>query len=101
MKKVRITIKRMGCYEDLISEYEKPKNNRCNMKLNRVYITDGIHMPEGFCETAWVLLSPYVTALSRGVENLFDGCMKNSKSVMLSCNDGFRPVSFLIEAFDE
>ena len=27
--------------------------------------------------------------------------MKNKKSAMLSCNDGFRPVSFLIEALDE
>jgi len=27
--------------------------------------------------------------------------MKNKKSAMISCNDGFRPVSFLIEAMDE
>jgi len=27
--------------------------------------------------------------------------MKNEKSAMISCNDGFRPVSFLIEALDE
>ena len=27
--------------------------------------------------------------------------MKNPKSAMLSCNDGFRPVSFLVEALDE
>ena len=27
--------------------------------------------------------------------------MKNSTSAMLSCNDGFRPVSFLVEALDE
>ena len=27
--------------------------------------------------------------------------MKNPKSAMLSCNDGFRPVSFLLEALDE
>ena len=28
------------------------------------------------------------------------GC-KNPRSAMLSCNDGFRPVSFLVEALDE
>ena len=27
--------------------------------------------------------------------------MKNDRSAMISCNDGFRPVSFLIEALDE
>ena len=27
--------------------------------------------------------------------------MKNPASAMLSCNDGFRPVSFLVEALDE
>lgn len=27
--------------------------------------------------------------------------MKNRKSAMISCNDGFRPVSFLIEVLDE
>lgn len=27
--------------------------------------------------------------------------MKNPKSAMISCNDGFRPVSFLIETTDE
>ena len=27
--------------------------------------------------------------------------MKNPRSAMLSCNDGFRPVSFLVEALNE
>lgn len=27
--------------------------------------------------------------------------MKDPKSAMISCNDGFRPVSFYIEALDE
>lgn len=27
--------------------------------------------------------------------------MKNSKSAMISCNDGFRPVSFYIEALED
>lgn len=47
MKKVRITVKKIARYEDLMAEYENPK------------------------------------------------------SAMISCNDGFRPVSFLIETMDE
>ena len=27
--------------------------------------------------------------------------MKNPKSAMISCNDGFRPVSFLIEVIED
>lgn len=38
---------------------------------------------------------------AHGGENLYDGWMKNKKSAILSCHDGFRPVSFLIEALDE
>lgn len=34
-------------------------------------------------------------------ENFYDGWMKNPKSAMLSCNDGFRPVSFLVEVVGE
>jgi uncharacterized repeat protein (TIGR04076 family) len=40
-------------------------------------------------------------ALANGAEDLYDGWMKNPRSAMLSCNDGFRPVSFLLETMDE
>jgi uncharacterized repeat protein (TIGR04076 family) len=39
--------------------------------------------------------------LAHGGENTYDGWMRNPKSAMISCNDGFRPVSFLIEVVDE
>ena len=39
-------------------------------------------------------------ALAHGGENFYDGWMKNPKLVLLSCNDGFRPVSFLVEALE-
>ena len=41
-----------------------------------------------------------VMALSHGAEDLYDGWMKDKRSAMLSCNDGFRPVSFLVEAIE-
>ena len=44
---------------------------------------------------------PFVLALRHGGSGFYDGWMKNPRSVMLSCNDGFRPVSFLVEALDE
>ena len=100
MKKVRITVMRKACYEDLIEKYENPIENACDMELGRVFIADGWQKPAGLCESAWQTMSPFVMGLSHGAEDFYDGWMKNKKSVMISCNDGFRPVSFLIEAID-
>ena len=101
MKKVRITVKRMACYRDLIEEYENPIVHACDMKLGQVFIADGWQKPAGFCDSAWETVSPFVMALSHGAENFYDGWMKNSRSAMISCNDGFRPVSFLLETIEE
>jgi hypothetical protein len=43
----------------------------------------------------------FVESLARGKGNFFDGWMKNPMSAMISCNDGFRPFSFYIEAIEE
>ena len=101
MKKVRITVKRMACYEDLIAQYENPLEHACAMQLGQVFIANGWQKPAGFCDSAWDTVSPFVMALAHGAENFYDGWMKNRRSAMISCNDGFRPVSFLLEALDE
>ena len=101
MKKVRITVKKMACYQDLIDQYENPIEHACDMKLGQVFIANGRQQPEGFCDSAWETISPFVMALAHGAEDFYDGWMKNKKSAMISCNDGFRPVSFLLEAMDE
>ena len=43
----------------------------------------------------------FVKALAEGGGNFFDGWMKDPYSAMVSCNDGFRPVTYYIEAIDE
>ena len=101
MKKVRITVKRMACYEDLIAQYENPIEHACEMKLGQTFLANGWQKPTGFCESAWESLSPFVLALSHGGGDFYDGWMKDPKSAMISCNDGFRPVSFLLEATEE
>ena len=100
MKKVRITVMRVARYDDLIAQYENPIEHACDMREGRVFVADGWRRPEGMCESAWETLSPFVMALAHGAEDFYDGWMKNPKSAMLSCNDGFRPVSFLVEALD-
>ena len=101
MKKVRITVKRIARYDDLIAEYENPIEHACMMKLNQVFISVDAQRPEGFCDSAWESVYPFVKELANGGGNFYDGWMKNEKSAMISCNDGFRPVSFLLETIDE
>lgn len=101
MKKVRITVKRIAHYDDLMAAYENPIEDACSMQLGQTFICNGWQQPEGFCDSAWDTVSPFVMTLAHGGENFYNGWMKNPKAAMLSCNDGFRPVSFLLEALDE
>lgn len=101
MYKVRITVLRKACYKDLMEKYENPIEHACDLAEGMVFIANGWQKPEGLCSSAWDTLSPFVMALAHGAQDFYDGWMKNSRSALLSCNDGFRPVSFLVEALDE
>ena len=101
MKKVRITVKKIARYDDLMEQYENPIEHACDMQLGQTFVCYGRKKPEGFCDSAWDTVSSFVMTLSHGGENFYDGWMKNPKSAMISCNDGFRPVSFLLETMEE
>ena len=101
MKKCRIAVMKVARYDDLIEKYENPIKHACEMKEGQVFIANGWERPEGFCLSAWESMSAFVLTLSHGGGDFYDGWMKNKKSAMISCSDGFRPVSFLIEALDE
>ena len=100
MKKVRITVIRKADYKDLQAKYENPIEHACDMREGDVYIADGWQKPDGLCKSAWDVMSPFVLALATGGGDFYDGWMKNKKSAMISCNDGFRPVSFLLETVE-
>ena len=100
MKKVRITAMRVARYDNLIEKYENKIEHACDVQQGQVFIADGWKKPEGLCDSAWETLSPFVLTLSCGGEDIYEGWMKNRKSAMISCNDGFRPVSFYLEAID-
>ena len=101
MKKCRITVMRMARYDDLIAKYENPIEHACDLREGQVFIANGWQRPEGMCLSAWESMSAFVMTLAHGGEYIYDNWMLNPKSAMISCNDGFRPVSFLIEALDE
>lgn len=97
MKDVRITVKRIARYDDLIDKYENPIQHACDMRLEQVFVSHEGQRPEGFCDSAWDSVAPFVKALAKGESDFYDGWMKDPYSAMISCNDGFRPVSFLLE----
>ena len=96
MRRIKITVKRMARYEDLMAEYENPIEHACDMHLGQTFVVENCQRPEGMCESAWETMLPFIKELSEGGGNFYDGWMRNPHSAMLSCNDGFRPVSFYV-----
>ena len=94
---VKITAVRRTEYPDLMEKYENPITHTCDVKEGAVFYSQDGEKPEGLCQSAWESMAYFVQALSHGGGNFFDGWMKDPHSAMISCNDGFRPVSFYIE----
>ena len=100
MKKVKITALRQTVYTDLMEIYENPIEHACDIRVGDVFVSVGGEKPENFCESAWQSVYPFVKELADGGGNFYDGWMKNEHSALVSCNDGFRPMSFLLEAVE-
>lgn len=101
MLAVRITAAARAEHARLIEQLELPQENPCFIKTGTCWISEEACMPEGFCSQAWLSLAPYVFALANGTKTFFDGWMKKEGTALVSCNDGFRPVSFLLQAIDD
>lgn len=98
LNKVRITAVRQSVYRDLMERYENPIEHACDVREGRQWISIDAQRPDGLCPSAWESMREFVESLARGEGNFFDGWMRNPMSAMISCNDGFRPFSFYIEA---
>ena len=101
MYDILITAIRKSDYKDLQAKYENPILHTCDVSVGQQWISQKGTIPDGMCESAWESMRFFVEALSRGESNFFDGWMKNPYSAMISCNDGFRPVSFLLERVEK
>ena len=97
MKKVKITAIRKTEYPDLMAQYENPIEHTCDVETGMVWISENGEKPENFCNSAWESMAFFVRTLAEGGGTFYDGWMKNPFSAMISCNDGFRPVSFYLE----
>jgi len=100
MKNVKITVMKQTVYNDIISKYENPIEHACTLKIGDIFISYNGKKPENLCDSAWESMEKFVKELACGGGNFFDGWMKNQHSAMISCNDGFRPVSFYLETIE-
>ena len=116
MNTVRITAIRQTVNPDLITQYENPIEHACDIRQEQQWISVNGKCPEGLCPSAWESMRPFVESLAQGKKVVICDLslrrpllpkaegrsgMKNPMSAMISCNDGFRPFSFYIEAIDE
>ena len=101
MKTVKITVMRCARYDDLRALYENPIEHACDLKEGQIFLSHAAQKPDGLCESAWQSMYEFVRTLAEGGGNFYDGWMKNPHSAMISCNDGFRPVSFYLEALTD
>jgi len=100
MKKVKITAIRKVQHNDLMAKYENPIEHTCDVCEGESWVSVEGQCPEGLCPEAWKTMREFVEVLAKGGGNFYDGWMKNPYSAMISCNDGFRPVSFYIETLE-
>lgn len=101
MYEVKITAIRKANYSDLQHRYENPIEHTCDITEGMSWVSVDAQCPDGLCPEAWKTMHEFVEALASGGGNFYDGWMQNPYSAMISCNDGFRPVSFLIERIEE
>ena len=100
MKKVKITVIRKANYVDLQAIFENPMEHACDVQEGQVFVSYDGKQPKGLCDSAWSSMQEFVIDLANGKGNFYDGWMKNPYSAMISCNDGFRPVSFYLEVIE-
>ena len=101
LNKVRITAMRQTVYHDLMERFENPIEHACTVHKGQQWIAIDGRCPDGLCPAAWETMRPFVESLARGKGNFYDGWMRNPMSAMISCNDGFRPMSFYIETLED
>ena len=100
MKSVKITVLKQTQHKDLIQKYENPIEHACTLRVGDTFVSVNAQKPENLCDSAWESMEKFVKELAAGGGNFFDGWMKNKHSAMISCNDGFRPVTFYIETVE-
>ncbi len=104
MNKVKITILKTTLDKELAEQYGAEGLSTCPFhKVGQVFYAD-YAKPDGLCDEAWKAIYQYVFALAHGAKDglFYYGVWIKEKGVAFcSCNEGFRPVIFKLEATAE
>lgn len=104
MKKLKITVLRTDCRQELADEYGCEGCGKCPVfQEGQVFYTAN-SKPDGFCGQAWEDIHHYAFALTHGggQETFFNGEWVRVPGVAITCcTDGIRPVTFKVEATNE
>lgn len=57
-KRIKITVKRITEYRDLMAEYENPIEHTCDMHLGQSFVVENGDKPAGMCDTPGRLCAP-------------------------------------------
>ncbi len=101
--KCKITVLKKNLNEDLAKEYCQNEVTSCPVFLEGQEFISGFEKPEGFCDWAWNDIHKFVTVLLSGgnfSKGIFEGWMKDGKTMIACCTDAIRPVTFKIERID-
>jgi uncharacterized repeat protein (TIGR04076 family) len=104
MPRCRITVIKKTLNPELAKEYCQNDVTPCPCFEVGQEFTCGLKKPENFCDWAWRDIHPMVAVLLAGgnfSRDLFDGWMKDDRTMIGCCTDGVRPVIFRIEKIDE
>ena len=100
MARCKITVLKRAFFQDIVDKYvgfENYKPCEC-MTEGQIFYTGGEagnEKPEGFCDEAWKAIHPYALVLTSG------GKVFGQSRCVTCCNDGARPVVFLLEKSEE
>ena len=105
MPKVRITVLKKTFDQDLVDEYIEDKEFRRQFgkcfvfEEGQTFVSeDWPSQPEGFCERAWPDIRHEVAMVMYGASIPW---VTESGFTITCCNDGLRPVIFLIERVED
>jgi uncharacterized repeat protein (TIGR04076 family) len=96
MRDVKITVLKRLETGDVVKEYGTDAvAPLCNRHMDgEEFLSEGMQMPEGFCNWAWADIQRDVVTLSLGGDFPW---MKEKGKIISCCTDGLRPVLFKLE----
>jgi uncharacterized repeat protein (TIGR04076 family) len=104
MAQCRITVIKRCLNRELAEEYCRTAVAPCDCFAEEQEFVCGLAKPEGFCDWAWRDIHPFVAVLITGgnfARGMFEGWMKDDRTMIACCTDGVRPVVFRIERIED